>query len=144
MNALAVILWSSGLYSIKCLCSRWWPILQTNLSAVLHSQGNLEMYCPVGSYVCPNNHIPDKTMSLSRRPLYKNSLLWNTQKFHTPVMSIPTIRFKKKSIHTYIRSLSKKFVQWVSGGVGCELVAHPSSSLHSTGPSWRSVGARPL
>ena len=34
-----------------------------------------------------------------------------------------------------IRSLSKKFVQWVSGGVGCELVAHPSSSLHSTGPS---------
>ena len=43
-----------------------------------------------------------------------------------------------------IRSLSKKFVQWVGGGVGCELVAHPSSSLHSTGPSWRSVGARPL
>ena len=34
-----------------------------------------------------------------------------------------------------IRSLSKKFVQWVSGGVECELVAHSSGSLHSTGPS---------
>jgi hypothetical protein len=34
----------------------------------------------------------------------------------------------------YIRSLSKKFMQWVNGGVGCELVAYPSSSTHSTGP----------
>jgi len=34
-----------------------------------------------------------------------------------------------------ICGLSKKLVQWVSGGVGCELVAHPSTSLHSTGPT---------
>jgi hypothetical protein len=46
----------------------------------------------------------------------------------------PTLR-----VYTWkftICGLSKKFMQWVNGGVGCELVAHPSSSLHSTGPSW--------
>ena len=64
-------------------------------------------------------------------------------------LSTHTHTHKHTYIHTYISNfkksdnknvteicgLSKKFVQWVGGGVGCELVVHPSSSLHSTGPS---------
>jgi len=107
---MAVLLWSSGLYSIKCLCSSWWPIFLTNLSVVLHRQGNLELYCPVGSYMCPDNHTPDNTVSLARRSLNKSSLLLNTKKSHTPVMSIPTTRFTKSPTYTYIHTYIHTYI----------------------------------